>query len=214
LLSDLKGIFREEDADFISSAAIVASLLRREDRPWAEWKQGRPLSKISLARLLRPFGVKPSIRRSGGQTVRGYALADLLDSFDRYVPFDSKQSKQARDVDEIEPSSTRNGGPPVASGSDGEKGGETNQVSTVSTPEPGCPGPEGIDLQGPSLDAVVDSTDVRGLDDVGPVEPCRICGATRYWRSIHGPVVCGTCHPPASPDLVDRWLDGDDQAST
>lgn len=35
---------------------------------------------------------------------------------------------------------------------------------------------------------------------------CRACRERRFWRSIHGVVVCGTCHPPAAPRLVERWL--------
>ena len=35
---------------------------------------------------------------------------------------------------------------------------------------------------------------------------CHACKSIRFWRSIHGPVVCGVCHPPAGPDLVKEWL--------
>ena len=36
---------------------------------------------------------------------------------------------------------------------------------------------------------------------------CRGCRETRFWRSVHGPVLCGRCHPPATPELVEEWLD-------
>ncbi len=32
--------------------------------------------------------------------------------------------------------------------------------------------------------------------------PCPWCGRRAWWRSIHGAVVCGYCHPPAVPGLV------------
>jgi hypothetical protein len=32
--------------------------------------------------------------------------------------------------------------------------------------------------------------------------PCYWCGRREWWRSIHGAVVCGHCHPPAAPGLV------------
>jgi hypothetical protein len=35
---------------------------------------------------------------------------------------------------------------------------------------------------------------------------CRACGRSRWWRSIHGVVVCAVCHPPATVDLVAAWL--------
>ena len=37
--------------------------------------------------------------------------------------------------------------------------------------------------------------------------PCPWCGRREWWRSIHGVVVCGHCHPPAVPGLVVEWLD-------
>jgi hypothetical protein len=36
--------------------------------------------------------------------------------------------------------------------------------------------------------------------------PCWWCGRREWWRSIHGAVVCGNCHPPAVPGLVAEWL--------
>ena len=36
---------------------------------------------------------------------------------------------------------------------------------------------------------------------------CFACKSVRFWQSIHGVTVCATCHPPAHPDLVARWLE-------
>ena len=41
---------------------------------------------------------------------------------------------------------------------------------------------------------------------------CYACKTSSFWRSIHGPVVCAVCHPPAKPDLVAEWLDGNEAA--
>ena len=38
------------------------------------------------------------------------------------------------------------------------------------------------------------------------VKECERCGSTTFWRSVHGVVICGDCHPPASPRLVAEWL--------
>ena len=35
---------------------------------------------------------------------------------------------------------------------------------------------------------------------------CYSCKGSRFWLSIHGVVICGACHPPASPRLVVRWI--------
>ena len=36
---------------------------------------------------------------------------------------------------------------------------------------------------------------------------CYACKTSSFWRSIHGPLVCGHCHPPASPKLVEEWIE-------
>ncbi len=48
---------------------------------------------------------------------------------------------------------------------------------------------------------------------VAPLEGgnrCSACHGTRFWRSIHGVVVCRVCHPPGTPALVAEWIDRDD----
>jgi hypothetical protein len=37
---------------------------------------------------------------------------------------------------------------------------------------------------------------------IAELQPCPICGGGDYWLSIHGPLVCTRCHPPARPELV------------
>ena len=37
---------------------------------------------------------------------------------------------------------------------------------------------------------------------------CWTCRGTRFWRSVHGATVCGTCHPPAARDLIVEWVNG------
>lgn len=59
---------------------------------------------------------------------------------------------------------------------------------------------------------VIDLTGRNGLNELtsltGDGEPCFACRGTQFWKSIHGAVHCGTCHPPMSPDLVTEWVNG------
>jgi hypothetical protein len=55
LLKDIRLAFSDEDA--IRSKDLVAKLAEDPERPWAEWKHGRPLSPNQLGRLLAPFGI-------------------------------------------------------------------------------------------------------------------------------------------------------------
>jgi DNA polymerase I-like protein with 3'-5' exonuclease and polymerase domains/phage/plasmid primase-like uncharacterized protein len=84
LLADIRDIFTNRKIDRISSADLVAALVNLEDRPWPEWKHGKPLSQNQLARLLRPFKVKPSQLKTFN--CKGYILDSFRDAFSRYLP--------------------------------------------------------------------------------------------------------------------------------
>lgn len=86
LLSDLRDLFAEQGSDRLASESIVAALGAMEDRPWPEWRDGRPITTRQVARLLKPFGVHPLKYRVGAETARGYRREDLSDAFSRYLP--------------------------------------------------------------------------------------------------------------------------------
>jgi putative DNA primase/helicase len=90
LLHDLQTLFDKPITDRLSSQAIVLALERLEDRPWPEWgRSQKPLSKRGLAKLLRPFGVRPkTIKLLDGSTAKGYVREDLKESWSRYLPQD------------------------------------------------------------------------------------------------------------------------------
>jgi hypothetical protein len=65
LLADIRGIFSARGADRILSNDLVQALLAMDDTPWSEWRgirddqQPRNLSQGELARMLRPFDIRP-----------------------------------------------------------------------------------------------------------------------------------------------------------
>jgi hypothetical protein len=86
LLADIKTIFEEQGTDRIASGELVGILGAMEDRPWPEWKGGKPITQNSLAKLLKPFWIFPdSVRTSATKTPKGYQLAHFRDAFDRYL---------------------------------------------------------------------------------------------------------------------------------
>jgi putative DNA primase/helicase len=85
LLADIKAILEEQRTDRIASARLVGLLGIMEDRPWPEWKGGKPLTQNGLARLLRSFGICPDTIRIGETTAKGYLLSQFKDAFDRYL---------------------------------------------------------------------------------------------------------------------------------
>ena len=90
LLADIRDLFKEDGTDKLASAKIIDVLTGKEDRPWPEWRSGKPLTVRQLAALLKPFGIKPkTVRLEGNNTPKGYLLADCIDAFSRYLPFQS-----------------------------------------------------------------------------------------------------------------------------
>jgi putative DNA primase/helicase len=57
-----------------------------EDRPWPEWRNGKPITAPQLARVLRPFGIVPLNFRRGNEVVKGYLADRFTEAWARYLP--------------------------------------------------------------------------------------------------------------------------------
>ena len=72
--------------DKISTEKLLAELPKMEDRPWAEYKNDKPITARGISSLLRRFdGVKPKTVRQG-TTLKGYSRELLAPAFKRYLP--------------------------------------------------------------------------------------------------------------------------------
>ena len=129
LLMDIKAIFDGDERDQIPSAFICGRLAEMEDRPWPEWRHGKPITVRQLARQLAPFGIAPGTIRTGSGTARGYKKEAFKDAWSRYLPFSSDTPSQVNATAGLSPISIRH------------KGGD---VSDEKTPKPtaslGCVG--------------------------------------------------------------------------
>jgi hypothetical protein len=86
LLEDIRAIFNETGYDQLFSEEIVDHLVLKEDRPWSEFgRQNKPITKVKVARLLKPFEVAPSTVRRDLKTGKGYKLSALVELFERYL---------------------------------------------------------------------------------------------------------------------------------
>jgi putative DNA primase/helicase len=94
LLADLRALFLGTSATRMLSADIVARLATMEERPWPEWKQGKPMTAPQLARALAPFGVRPGTVRVGAGTAKGYHKEAFEDAWMRYLPPEDTLSGQ------------------------------------------------------------------------------------------------------------------------
>jgi hypothetical protein len=85
LLADIRNVFR--DADRMSSEELVERLVELEDRPWPDYRNGRPITKAQLSRALRAFGIlSKTIRLDDGRTPKGFSRESFDDAWARYLP--------------------------------------------------------------------------------------------------------------------------------
>jgi hypothetical protein len=86
LLLDLCLLFFEYKTDRLFSRTIVEHLKNNSERPWAELRNGRPVTEIWLAKQLSPYRVRPRGMRIGAERANGYYQEELMEVFRRYIP--------------------------------------------------------------------------------------------------------------------------------
>src|ERR1700681_358761 len=67
-------------ADVASTAELLAAINADETMPFGGWSEGKGIDARTLARMLKPYGVKPRTVRIGQDTAKGYHAADLIDA--------------------------------------------------------------------------------------------------------------------------------------
>ena len=97
--SSREGAGRPKELVGVPSQNLVTALVDMPDRPWSEINHGKPLTQNGLARKLKNFGVRPKNIRFEDAVLKGYAAADLVDSFVRYLdsPFPTATPIQIKD---------------------------------------------------------------------------------------------------------------------
>jgi putative DNA primase/helicase len=74
------------DLDVITSAKLVEKLTADPERPWADWKHGKPLTQRQLAILLRPFGIiSETVHPLGQPDAKGYQRARFKEAWTGYL---------------------------------------------------------------------------------------------------------------------------------
>lgn len=95
LLEDLLDLFNATGAPSLPSGSILEALIAMEHRPWAEYRNDRPMTKRGLATLLGRFGVKPKNIRAGQEVLKGYEYSALSRAFEIYLPTASQSATSA-----------------------------------------------------------------------------------------------------------------------
>ena len=96
LLLDIRTVLMNEGfPNRIASAYLAGELGDMEDRPWAEWRGTDPITAPQLAKLLKPFGVRPKKMRINEKgPVQGYESASFKRVFRSYLPEQPEQPEQ------------------------------------------------------------------------------------------------------------------------
>jgi putative DNA primase/helicase len=86
-LADIRAAFVAKQVDRITSEDLANYLAGLEDRPWAEYRNNKPITKTQIALLLKPLRVSPgTIRLAHDRTAKGYYRQAFDDAFSRYLP--------------------------------------------------------------------------------------------------------------------------------
>jgi hypothetical protein len=84
LLADIRLVFNQSE---LASQEPVEHPVKLEGRPWAEFgRSGKPLTMNALARLLRPFKIRPGYIGPESDRTRGYRRDAFDEAFERYLP--------------------------------------------------------------------------------------------------------------------------------
>ncbi|MDD3288854.1 MAG: DUF3631 domain-containing protein [Alphaproteobacteria bacterium] len=100
LLADIKEIFDEKKEDRLRSGSIVNKLVLLEERPWDEWKRGKPITPHQLSYLLKAFSIRSQTLRFGHdpKPAKGYLRSQFEEAWAHYLPEEEDSKAEQREV--------------------------------------------------------------------------------------------------------------------
>lgn len=86
LLADIKEVFDGMPATRISTVDLLDKLTSDDEKSWATYNRGKPMTPRQLAKQLEPYGIRSkTVRLSATSTPKGYEAAQFDDAFERYL---------------------------------------------------------------------------------------------------------------------------------
>lgn len=87
LLLDIRASFAATELDRLSTSDLINQLCVDDSSRWPDFSRGKRISPTDLARLLKPYGIRPKdVRLANQERLKGYTLADFDEAFVRYLP--------------------------------------------------------------------------------------------------------------------------------
>lgn len=84
LLAAVREVFA--DADRLTTVDLLAAVNGDEELPFGGWRDGKGLDARRLARLLKPYGIRPRTIRVGDRTEKGYMRESFSEPWERWLP--------------------------------------------------------------------------------------------------------------------------------
>jgi hypothetical protein len=91
ILRDTQMVFNGRGATSIGSLELIEGLCELPEAPWSEWRHGRPITGRGLAKLLKPFDIRPRHSRTGST----YERRSFEDAWQRYLDDDDSASSSS-----------------------------------------------------------------------------------------------------------------------
>jgi Protein of unknown function (DUF3631)/Toprim-like len=91
LLGALRSAFG--DVDRMATTALLDVINADDELPFGGWRDGKGLDGRRLAKLLKPYGIRPRTIRFGEHTEKGYLAESLADAWERWLPTRTQPSQ-------------------------------------------------------------------------------------------------------------------------
>jgi hypothetical protein len=231
LLADLKAVFDTSTLDALPTATILSRLIDLPESPWGDLR-GKPITDRVLANRLRQYGIKSTTIRVGDSTPKGYARADLIDVWVRYLsPCSPPEAQQAQHPQQT----AENGGfsnANVADGADSERNiGATNatDLGNVADTKRNTPSERNgnSSMKSPPVADVADVADVRGNGGERICAQCKARGeplfpidgtglwlhkeCRRFWAKANSGIPPSLDRTPRSARPATPWTTSNDR---
>jgi Protein of unknown function (DUF3631) len=81
----------------VKTEDLLLSLRRLPEAPWGDY-EGKPITEVKFAEILRAYGLRSKQERVGAARARGYLRSEFSDVFDRYLapgrnPFETASTR-------------------------------------------------------------------------------------------------------------------------
>src|SRR5450759_3813432 len=86
LLADIQHVFESKRVDKISTADLITALISDDEKSWATYNRGRPISAKQISNRLAGYGIRSKNMRVVGYGVcRGFEISQFENTFARYL---------------------------------------------------------------------------------------------------------------------------------